>query len=243
LPCWETTTKIEVRQTFPAQANVWICNHQGTIRLDASTSASLLLRIRNPEDNGAWQDFARVYSTLIREYCLHRKLQTSDADDIVQDVLLAVSSAIRTFEYDPAKGRFRSWLGTIVANRIRNLQIKQAHRYAHSIDFGHSSESVDNPLPFSAAITDPDSAWVEIYSQRIFAAACERVQPDLAPEHWACFEATWVRQESAAAVARAMKMPIQQVYLHKSRILKRLEAEVRILADEIPFPRSRDSIH
>lgn len=200
--------------------------------MTATTSPSLLLRIRNAQDNGAWREFMDLYSPVIRDYCLRERLQSSDADDIVQDVVSMVSSAIRNFEYDPAKGRFRSWLGTITANRIRNHFAKLSnrnHRSLNGIDSGASQ--VSN----SQTYVDPDSAWAELFTERVFQVAWTRIRPEISEVQCSCFEATWVRNEDAADVAKSMKIPVHQVYVNKSRVLKRLEAEVRVLAEEIPF--------
>jgi len=195
----------------------------------------LLLRIRNSNDSGAWQEFVDLYSPIVRGYCLQRKLQHSDTDDIVQEVFAGVSTAIRQFEYDPGKGRFRSWFGTIVANRIRNCLAKQSIRHCQSIDSQQELDSNNGRIPTPEVYSDPDSAWVELFSERVFRYACTRIRPDISDIQWSCFEATWVRNENAADVAKALQLPIHQIYVNKSRVLKRLEAEVRLLAEELPF--------
>jgi RNA polymerase sigma-70 factor (ECF subfamily) len=199
----------------------------------ATTSPSLLLRIRNAADAGAWQEFLEIYAPIVRDYCLQRRLQASDVDDIVQEVMTTVSTAIRKFDYDPTKGNFRSWLGTLAANRIRNHLAKQNN---------HKIQSFDNEDFLGAGLghtgqlcTDPDSTWVEVFSERIFQAACQRIRPEVSDLHWSCFEATWVRNENAADVARSLNIPVHQIYVNKSRVLKRLEAEVKMLAEEVPF--------
>jgi RNA polymerase sigma factor (sigma-70 family) len=200
------------------------------------TSPSLLLRIRNSEDAGAWEEFVDLYSPIVRSYCFKRRLQASDVDDLVQEVMATISTAIRQFDYDPTKGKFRSWLGTIAANRISNYLEKQSNRRSQSIDTMAGYEGDSGQIPQPQLCADPDSAWVELFSERVYAAACQRIRPEISDIHWSCFEATWVRNESAADVAHALQLPVHQVYVNKSRVLKRLEAEVRILAEEVPFP-------
>lgn len=200
-----------------------------------STSPSLLLRIRNSDDAGAWREFLDCYSPIVRDYCLQRRLQPNDVDDVVQDVMAKVSTAIRTFEYNPEKGRFRSWLGTIVANQIRNYLARQSNRPKQSIDWQQEFDSEVGQVPPPQVYSDPDSAWVELFSDRVFRYACSRVRAEISDIQWSCFEATWVRNESAIEVARALQLPIHQIYVNKSRVLKRLESEVRALAEELPI--------
>ena len=83
-----------------------------------TTQPSLLARVRDPEDQRAWEEFDRRYGELIVRYCRSRSLQQSDAEDVRQIVLMNLSSALRRFEYQPGRGRFRSYLGCVVRNAI-----------------------------------------------------------------------------------------------------------------------------
>lgn len=201
----------------------------------ASTSPSLLLRIRDFGDTGAWQEFVDLYSPIVRSYCLQRQLQPSDTDDIVQDVMAMVSRAITKFEYDRSKGKFRSWLGTIAANRIRNHLSQQSIRRSRSYDEEINFDGDSGDTATGECYTDPDTAWVELFSERVFKYACTRIRPELSDIQWRCFEATWMHDQHAATVAKELQLPIHQIYVNKSRVLKKLEAEIRLLAEEIPF--------
>ncbi len=93
-------------------------------KIDATTPPSLVIRLRDHADTKAWSEFVDVYSPLIYNYCRWRELQSSDAADVTQEVLLRVAKAIRSFEYDRTKGLFRDWLARIVLNEIRRLTKK-----------------------------------------------------------------------------------------------------------------------
>lgn len=83
-----------------------------------STSASLLVRVRDPADEQAWRDFVARYDELIFRYCLRRGLQPADCEDVRQAVWVNLSKGLRTFEYNPARGRFRNYLGKTVRSAI-----------------------------------------------------------------------------------------------------------------------------
>src|SRR5262245_4875611 len=84
-----------------------------------TTHPSLLERLRNAADAAAWREFEARYRDLILRYCRRRGLQTADAEDVCQLVLLALSKALPGFRYDPALGRFRDYLGRVVQNAIQ----------------------------------------------------------------------------------------------------------------------------
>lgn len=89
-----------------------------------TTHPSLLIRVRDLDDHAAWREFDARYRELIVRFCRRKGLQTSDAEDVRQIVMLNLARQMRSFEYQPKKGRFRHYLGTTVSNAI--------HRYYRS---------------------------------------------------------------------------------------------------------------
>jgi len=198
--------------------------------LAATTSPSLLLRIRDSQDTDAWECFLDIYTPIVRSYCFQRCIQEADVNDIAQDVMSVVTTSIRAFEYDPAKGQFRAWLGTIAANKIKTFINRQSRKAG-------SDGETDLPIAIESCC-DPDSDWIAIFSDRVYQTACARIRGSFEDATWECFEATWLRNEAATDVAVATGIPVHSVYVNKSRVLKQLEKEVRLLADDMPFHES-----
>jgi hypothetical protein len=86
------------------------------------TRASLLLRLRDPQDGNAWREFVDLYAPIVYGYARKKGLQDADAADLSQDVLRAVASAIGRLEYDRQRGAFRNWLFTIVRHKLSSWQ-------------------------------------------------------------------------------------------------------------------------
>ena len=53
-----------------------------------TTRPSLLRRVRDPENAGAWVEFDRCYGELITRYARSRGLQASDAEDVDKDPIV-----------------------------------------------------------------------------------------------------------------------------------------------------------
>ncbi|MGL6073968.1 MAG: RNA polymerase sigma factor [Fimbriiglobus sp.] len=187
----------------------------------ADTSASLLLRIRATEDEDAWSTFVAVYTPIVRRYCLRKGLQDADAADVCQEVMLKVSQAIRTFEYDRVRGRFRSWLGVITSNCIVTR-------------FQRDQRKPMTGLPLDQESTD--SEWNEEFTEHILNLALDRIRGDYSLDQWQLFEAVWIRREPATEIATRMGVAVHAVYVTKSRVLLHLQAEVLKLAEDFPVP-------
>ena len=99
-----------------------------------ATRASLLVRLRDPRDEGAWREFIDLYAPLIYGYARKQGLQDADAADLSQEVLRAVAGAMDRLDYDPRRGAFRNWLFTVVRNKLSNWQAARGRRVQASGD-------------------------------------------------------------------------------------------------------------
>ena len=188
-------------------------------RSSQTTPPSLLERIRDHDNDLAWETFCDVYSPLLYDYCRKRGLQANDAADVVQESLLRVAKAILKFEYDPQRGRFRDWLYRIVHNEI----CRQANRRKPSVALSQSDEEV-------AIEQDPE--WNEHFHNHILRTALARIRPRFEAVTWDAFVNVWLKHKAASDVATQMGRSLDFVYLSKSRVIKRLRLEVEQLADE-----------
>lgn len=84
------------------------------------TRESLLVQVQDPANRDAWDLFARIYRPAIVRIAMARGLQHADAQDLSQQVLMAVASAIGTWEKRDESTRFRHWLSRVTKNAILN---------------------------------------------------------------------------------------------------------------------------
>ena len=69
------------------------------------TRASLIVRLPDPADTRAWDEFAAVYAPLVYRLARRHGLQPADADDLVQEVFSAVAQSMFSATVRPANTR------------------------------------------------------------------------------------------------------------------------------------------
>jgi len=188
------------------------------------THPSLLLRVRNARDNGAWNEFVEVYGPLIFSYCRLRRIQESDAADVAQEVLMRLASALRQFEYQPELGRFRDWLGTVTHRELLRFWGRQ--RAMQSLPESDSAGG--------APTTEDVSQWTEHFQAELLRLSLERIRSEFTDQTWGAFQLAWFENLSPADVASKLGIGIEKVYVAKSRVLKRLRDEVLRLSEDLP---------
>jgi RNA polymerase sigma-70 factor (ECF subfamily) len=194
-----------------------------------STRASLLLRLRDPQDHRAWVEFVNLYEPVIYRLLRRHGLQDSDAWEIIQELFLAVSRNIS--RWDPAKerGSFRGWLRRVVRNLVINWL---KHRDRRVIATGGSDMLA--MLEMLPVTEDPASAEFDYELRRaMFQHAAEQVRADIQPASWEAFWETSIAGKSPAEVAGKLGMSVGAVRVAKCRVLARLRAEVSELEEAV----------
>lgn len=186
-----------------------------------TTSASLLQRLRQPENLDAWPRFVQLYTPLIYHWARRAGLTDDDAADLVQDVLLTLVQKLPEFELDPT-GSFRRWLKAVTLNKWRDLARRR--RLPASVD--HSINAVEIPVPDNVAeLIDDD------YRTQLVGRALALMQRDFQPATWkACWEVAALGRPPAE-VAAELGLGVGAVYAAKFRVLARLRQELEGLLD------------
>jgi len=192
------------------------------------TRPSLLVRLRDPQDGPAWQQFIELYGGLVYGFVRRRGLQDADAADLTQEVLHAVSQSMGKFDYDPAQGTFRGWLFSVTRHKIARYLQKQKRQAV-----GSGDSAAQRRLDEEA---DPDDmsekAWDKEYEQQLFRVAAEQVRGSFTEGTWQAFWQTAVEGKPAPEVAAALGMSVGAVYVAKSRVMARLAEQVQKLQEE-----------
>ncbi|MBK8002266.1 MAG: sigma-70 family RNA polymerase sigma factor [Verrucomicrobia bacterium] len=91
------------------------------------TRHSLLSRLRNLDDTASWHTFFNNYWRLLYNVARKSGLNDDEAQDVVQETVIAVARKMPEFRYDPARGSFKQWLLLITRRRIHD-HLRRAYR-------------------------------------------------------------------------------------------------------------------
>lgn len=188
-----------------------------------TTRPSLLIRLRDPEDQGAWRQFVDLYAPLIYQFARKRGLQDADAADLTQLVLQTLTRSLQGLNYDPCQGTFRAWLFAVVRNQLHKLLARQRRWPRGSGD----SEQLDLLDRQPARQDDEADLWQQEYEQQRFALAAEQVRGAFEDSSWQAFWQTAVEGKNAKEVAQTLGMTVGAVYTAKSRVLDRIRKVIQ----------------
>jgi len=202
--------------------------HMSPMSHDLITHPSLLLRLRSGDDNSAWVEFVQVYGPMVFGYCRIRKLQESDAADVSQEVMVRLAKAMANFEYNPEIGRFRDWLGKVIHRELLRFWEKRK-----------ALSRVQNGERTNEEAIDESPIWIEHFQSEILRKSLANIQCEFPQETWNAFTFSWLENLPVGDVATRLQIPIENVYVAKSRVLKRLRNEVARLSEDLPIADSR----
>jgi RNA polymerase sigma-70 factor (ECF subfamily) len=182
------------------------------------TRASLLLRLRDSQDEDAWRQFVDLYAPLVYGYARRQGLQDADAADLTQQVLGAVATGIGRLDYDPHRGAFRNWLFTIARRKLANWNAARGNQVRGSGDAATQQLLECCPDPENG-----ETLWEMEWQRSLFAWACEEVRRQVTEATWQAFWKTAMEDQPGKQVAASLGLSVGAVYLARKRVLARLK--------------------
>lgn len=171
----------------------------------------------------AWDDFEGIYAPVIFRVAMGQGLQTTDAENVVQEVLLRVAKSVTNWIENQNRGPFRAWLIRIARNETLRLLSRQATR-----PWSQTSVS-DNRLPLQTIAADDKSVSSELareYQRELFLWAAEQVRGEVEEHTWLAFWWTHVEGMAIAVAAQRLKVRPGNIYFARSRVMNRLRLAV-----------------
>ena len=188
------------------------------------TSATLLRTLREARsgvDDVAWARFVDMYGPVVHHLVrlLSPGISDADTDDAVQDVFVKLVNVLRSGAYDSEKGKFRTYLSTLV----RRLLVD---RYREAV-----ARRRDRQVELDAAeqigIDDDPGAWMDAKWRIACRMAAERrvmEESALAEQSREVWRLLSVEGLAVKDAARRLGIPSNTVSKTKRRIETRIAA-------------------
>lgn len=197
------------------------------------TRKSLLGRLKNWQDQESWQDFFNTYWKLIYNFAVQRGLMHQEAEEVVQETVLAVARNISSFRYDPAKCSFKTYLLVITNSKITDqLRRRQRQVVTVSADEGSRSTPRLERVPDRSLDDRWQDAWDTEWKKNLMDAAIQRVKRKVAPGHFQIFDLLVLKAWPAGDVAKTLGISMASVYVAKHRVGKMVKREVSLLEEK-----------
>lgn len=181
------------------------------------TRTSLLVRVRDVADASAWQEFASIYQPILARFARARGLSATDVDDTVQHCMTVLVQHLRTFEYDPKRGRFRGWLRTVVNNHVRKLWRDRREEQPGSSAFSGLKDTAETP----------DDEFDRIWMQEHLHHCLERIRGEVPAERYEAFRTHVILEATVEDTCQRFGLTPDQLYKLKWKMTRRLSEVMR----------------
>ncbi|TVR99660.1 MAG: sigma-70 family RNA polymerase sigma factor [Phycisphaerales bacterium] len=177
------------------------------------TTTLLLSRLHDSRDDLAWAEFDERFRGVIVATARRVGLSPQDAEDAAQETMLCAIRDYQAGKYDRSRGRLSSWIVGIARYRI--VDIQRARRHTLGLGFEQSD------APETEVIAE---AFERALERHVFERAWARLreQGEVAPQTLLAFELTALRGVPATAAAQTCGMTVDQVYVARHRVARKL---------------------
>ena len=156
------------------------------------------------------------------------EIQDADADDLIQDVLSVVLAELPAFQHNQRTGAFRNWLRRILVNRLRGYW---RTRKREPLPRGTSS-LVERLNELEDDSTEASRIWNAQHDRHVISQLLVSVRPRVQGKTWDAFCRQVLEGQRADVVAAELDMPVNSVYVARSRVLSILRREAAGLIDD-----------
>ena len=184
-----------------------------------STRSSLISRIRDLDARTSWVEFDRLYRPLLSQYARARGQTAEEAEEIVQQTLEVVVAQIGQFK---KRKSFRAWLKQIVDNKIKQY-LRKRKRIQNVPDDALNALPATNP--------SPAEIWDAQWKRTHLLYCLSNVRKEFADHTFRSFELYVLKEMPVAQIAELLGLSHNQVYVSKSRVMRRLKETLAELTE------------
>lgn len=188
-------------------------------RRQPDTNPSIFLRLNRTDPalrELAWHEFHQRYAAAIGSFARQLGVPSAEVEDVVQDVLVGFYATAPRFVYDPARGRFRSYLKTCTFHALRR-------RIGQDVKFrGLALDQVDPEA------LEVEQVWHDVWEQELLRRAVEELRAEIGTtKTFRAFEMYVILDLPPQEVSRQLAMHVDNVYRAKESVTRKLRERLQ----------------
>lgn len=188
------------------------------------TRDTLLQKIQAGNDEAAWKEFIELYQNFIYYILRQMNVPENYLDDLAQDVL--VKLWVKLDKYIKERGKFRTWLTTVIRNTVIDWFTQEKKRNASYEELSANLKNLQSvkQSDFEKMV---DKEWRTYLTDLAF----ERIKKIFSGKAIQVFEMS-SQGVSVERIAEKLELNQGSVYTLKSRVKEKLIHELQILIHE-----------
>jgi len=191
-----------------------------------NTRHSLLKRAIDLDDDYAWKELFSHYKSFIYKILQEYNIRGTDADDIVQEVMVTLTKNLKT--YNKEKGLFRTWFSRVIRNHaLMRLRALRAHKEEMNRP---SSELVDLSNLYESP--ELESKVEQEWKSYIVETALERVSERFNEKTMRIFKDA-LDGVPAQKNAEENGVTVNSIYIFRNRVKNAVTEEIRSLTKDL----------
>lgn len=207
-------------------------------RTDPHATRPVVLAGAKLGDTRSWNEFHRLYFPFACSIALRAGIPHADAEDLAAETMGKLIGKLHDFILYPSRGKFRTWLGTIVRNQIRDYFREQGRKPLHST-IG-PTEDLEGERRTSTAERIPDTntpAFGEFcdheWSKYLLDKAMLEVKQTGNPEWFQAYDCVVIQGKSSPVAGKLLGIPAGTVRTNVRRFRNALNRAAKILERQI----------
>jgi RNA polymerase sigma factor (sigma-70 family) len=178
------------------------------------TRESLLSRLKDASEDSCWREFFETYWKLIYNTARKSGLSDSEAQDVVQETMVALTRHLPNFQYDRSKGSFKAWLRQLTGWKIVDLIRKRPQ-------WDSLGGTAERDLTL-----DIEAEWELDWKLSIADEALRRVRERTPPKVFQVYHTNVIQGKGARETAALLRMTVPAVYMATFKVNRKLRNEV-----------------
>ena len=193
-----------------------------------NTRHTLLQKICDRHDDQAWEDFVYYYEKYIYVVCRRINLNHTEAEELVQQVMIKLWKKIPELKVDKNK-RFRGWICQVTRNTVID-HFRLLQRRENRLEKAYGSEHWDyyreDSLPEFEELAEKE------WQNYLVNMALQNIKDKVSEKMFTVF-LELQKGKNHKQISDEKAMPLNSVYVYQKRMTAKLKEEVQRLNQEL----------